>query len=48
MRPGVPTINPPANAQDPGNIIRIELKDPKEISSPTRLTRSAARTLAAS
>jgi hypothetical protein len=28
---GRPTINPPANAQDPGNIIRIELKDPNEI-----------------
>src|ERR1700752_1264892 len=25
---GRPTINPPANAQDPGNIVRIELKDP--------------------
>jgi YVTN family beta-propeller protein len=31
---GVPTINPPANAQDPGNIIRIELKDPDEILLP--------------
>jgi hypothetical protein len=31
---GVPTINPPANAQDPGNIIRIELKDPNEILLP--------------
>jgi YVTN family beta-propeller protein len=29
---GVPTINPPLNAMDPGNIIRIELKDPQEIS----------------
>ena len=28
---GLPTINPPANAGDPGNIIRIELKDPDEI-----------------
>ncbi len=28
---GVPTINPPLNAGDPGNIIRIELKDPNEI-----------------
>jgi YVTN family beta-propeller protein len=31
---GKPTINPPANAQDPGNIIRIELKDPNEILKP--------------
>ena len=31
---GRPTINPPANAQDPGNIIRIELKDPAEIVQP--------------
>ena len=31
---GKPTINPPANAQDPGNIIRIELKDPNEILQP--------------
>jgi hypothetical protein len=29
---GAPTINPPLNAQDPGNIIRIELKDPLELS----------------
>jgi YVTN family beta-propeller protein len=28
---GSPTINPPAGAGDPGNIIRIELKDPGEI-----------------
>lgn len=28
---GLPSINPPANATDPGNIIRIELKDPQEI-----------------
>jgi YVTN family beta-propeller protein len=28
---GEPTINPPLNAQDPGNIVRIELKDPAEI-----------------
>jgi YVTN family beta-propeller protein len=28
---GSPTINPPLNATDPGNIIRIELKDPAEI-----------------
>ena len=28
---GSPTINPPLNATDPGNIIRIELKDPTEI-----------------
>jgi YVTN family beta-propeller protein len=28
---GVPTINPPLNAQDPGHIVRIELKDPQEI-----------------
>lgn len=28
---GSPTINPPADATDPGNIIRIELKDPDEI-----------------
>ena len=28
---GVPTINPPLNAQDLGNIVRIELKDPVEI-----------------
>jgi YVTN family beta-propeller protein len=31
---GMPTINPPANAQDPGNIIRIELKDLNEIKLP--------------
>ncbi len=31
---GVPTINPPQNAQDPGNIIRIQLKDPDEIVQP--------------
>ena len=31
---GLPTINPPANAADPGNIIRIELKDPVEILQP--------------
>jgi YVTN family beta-propeller protein len=31
---GVPTINPPANAGDPGNIVRIELKDPNEILTP--------------
>jgi len=29
---GVPTINPPLNAQDPGHIIRIELKNPLELS----------------
>lgn len=28
---GVPTINPPLNAQDPGHIVRIELKDYREI-----------------
>ena len=28
---GAPTINPPANAADPGNIVRIELKDPADI-----------------
>jgi YVTN family beta-propeller protein len=28
---GSPTISPPLNAGDPGNIIRIELKDPTEI-----------------
>ncbi len=28
---GSPTINPPQMAGDPGNIIRIELKDPQEI-----------------
>ena len=28
---GSPTINPPVNAGDPGNIVRIELKDPGEI-----------------
>jgi YVTN family beta-propeller protein len=28
---GAPTINPPLNAADPGNIIRIELKDPGEL-----------------
>src|SRR6185436_9932436 len=28
---GLPTINPPANAGDPGNIVRIPLKDPQEI-----------------
>ena len=28
---GSPTINPPLNAGDPGNIVRIELKDPAEI-----------------
>ena len=28
---GAPTINPPANAADPGHIVRIELKDPAEI-----------------
>jgi YVTN family beta-propeller protein len=31
---GLPTINPPANAGDSGNIIRIELKDPVEILQP--------------
>jgi YVTN family beta-propeller protein len=31
---GVPTITPPLNAMDPGNIIRIELKDPQEIVQP--------------
>jgi hypothetical protein len=29
---GVPTINAPHNAQDPGNIVRIELKDRLELS----------------
>ncbi len=29
--PGVPTINPPLAVGDPGNIVRIELKDPVEI-----------------
>jgi YVTN family beta-propeller protein len=28
---GLPTINPPLNAADPGAIVRIELKDPQEI-----------------
>jgi YVTN family beta-propeller protein len=28
---GLPTINPPLNAGDPGGIVRIELKDPTEI-----------------
>ena len=28
---GSPTINPPLNAADPGQIVRIELKDPAEI-----------------
>ncbi len=28
---GRPSHNPPANANDPGNIVRIELKDPNEI-----------------
>ena len=31
---GLPTINPPANAGDPGGIVRIELKDPVEIVQP--------------
>jgi YVTN family beta-propeller protein len=31
---GVPTINPPLNANDAGDIIRIELKDPTEILQP--------------
>ncbi len=31
---GRPTINPPANAQDAGNIVRIELKDGNEIVQP--------------
>src|SRR4030095_13932901 len=31
---GRPTINPPANAQDPGSIVRIALKDPNEIVQP--------------
>ena len=31
---GRPTINPPAGAGDPGNIIRIQLKDPNEILEP--------------
>ena len=31
MTTGPPTIDPPLNANDPGNIIRIELKDPTEI-----------------
>ena len=31
---GLPTINPPLNAADPGNIVRIELKDPQEILAP--------------
>jgi YVTN family beta-propeller protein len=31
---GVPTINPPPNAQAPSGIIRIELKDPVEIVQP--------------
>ena len=35
---GAPTINPPANAADPGNIIRIELKDPAEIGQPDPTT----------
>ena len=28
---GLPSINPPANAGDPGNIVRIQLKDPQDI-----------------
>jgi YVTN family beta-propeller protein len=28
---GRPSINPPANAADPGNIVRIELKDPLDL-----------------
>ena len=39
---GVPTINPPANAGDPGNIIRIQLKDPNEILTPDPDDTSAA------
>ena len=31
---GSPTINPPLNAADPGNIVRIELKTPQEILTP--------------
>ena len=31
---GKPTINPPTGVGDPGNIIRIELKDPNEIQQP--------------
>ncbi len=31
---GTPTINAPLNAADPGNVVRIELKDPSEIILP--------------
>jgi YVTN family beta-propeller protein len=31
---GSPTISPPLNANDPGNIVRIQLKDPGEINLP--------------
>jgi YVTN family beta-propeller protein len=31
---GRPTINPPVGAGDPGNIVRIQLKDPNEIMQP--------------
>ena len=31
---GRPTINPPASAGDPDNIVRIELKDPVELLAP--------------
>jgi hypothetical protein len=41
---GLPTINPPANAADPGNIIRIELKDPVEILQPDPNDTIEART----
>ena len=40
---GSPTINPPLNAGDPGNIIRIELKDPGEIGQVDADDRSAGK-----
>jgi hypothetical protein len=40
---GRPSINPPANAQDPGSIVRIELKDPNEIVQPDPDYRIGAR-----
>ena len=45
---GSPTINPPVNATDPGNIIRIELKDPPRSPRSTPTTRSEGRIHAAS
>ena len=45
---GQPSINPPTAAGDPGGIVRIELKARTRSACPTRTTRSAARTRAAS